>query len=212
LNKGEATMRFIAITFILSIAALGAIPPTQALSQTDGDKPIAFADRPGESGACLIKDNQVETRTVCKLVITPETIVAYYELGDPLAALRGKKASREILLSPSVIKAIRYHKATKDNSTARVLNTVLFGPVSGLLTRNKKVSEIAIDYITPPLKSLALKSATAELSGAIGSANPEPKLTTLTVVVRRKTGEALRQQLEQSSGLTADLPVPSIRK
>jgi hypothetical protein len=205
-------MRFIAITFILSIAAFGAIPQTQALSQINGDNPIAFADRPGESGACLIKDNQVETRTVCKLVITSETIAAYYEIGEPLATLRGKKASREIMLSRSVIKAIRYHKETRDNSTARVLNTVLFGPVSGLLTRNKKVAEIAIDYITPPLKPLALKLATAELSGAIGSANPEPKLTTLTIVVRRKTGKALRQQLEQTSKLIVDVPVSPIRK
>jgi hypothetical protein len=205
-------MRFIRITFTFSIAAFVAIPPTQALSQVNGDQPIAFADRPGESGACVIKDNQVETRTVCKLVITPETIVAYYEIGEPLAALRGKKASREVLLIPSVIKAIRYHKETLDNSTARVLNTVLFGPLSGLLTRDKKVAEIAIDYITPLPGALALKSSTAILPATIMSANPEPKLTTLTVVVRRKTGKALRQQLEQTSRLVADVPMSPIRK
>lgn len=205
-------MRFMAITFTLAIAAFGVIPPTQILSQTDGDQPIAFADRPGEAGACVIKDNQVETRTVCKLVITPETIAAHYEIGEPLAALRGKKASREIRFSPTAIKAIRYHEETRDNSTARILNTVSFGPLGGLLTRSKKVTEIAIDYITPRPGTLTLKSATAELPGAIGAANPEPKLTTVRVVVRRKTGKALRQQLEQSSGVTADLPVPAIRK
>jgi hypothetical protein len=205
-------MRFIAITFTLAIAALGAISPTPALSQINGDKPIAFTDRPGESGACVIKDNRVETRTVCKLVVTPETIAAYYEIGEPLAALRGKKASREILLNPSVIKAIRYHKATQDNSTARVLNTVLFGPVSGLLTGNKKVAEIGIDYIIPQTKPLALKLATTELSEEIVAVESEPKLITLTIVVRRKTGQALRQQLEQSSGVTADYPLSLTRK
>jgi hypothetical protein len=205
-------MRFVAITFTLAIATFGASLPTQALSQVNGDQPIAFADRPGESGACVIQDNQVATRTVCKLVVTPETIAAYYEIGEPLAALRGKKASREVLLGPSVIKAIRYHKETQDNSTARVLNTVLFGPLSGLLTRDKKVAEIAIDYITPLPGALALKSATAVLPATIMSANPEPKLTTLTVVVRRKTGKALRQQLEQTSRLIADVPVSPIRK
>jgi hypothetical protein len=211
-DKEIVAMRFIAITFTLAIAAFGAIPPTQCWGQTDGAPPIAFADRPGEPGACVIKDDQVETQTVCKLMITPEKITAYYEIGERLAVLRGKKASREILLSPTVIKAIRYHKETRDNSTARILNTVRFGPLGGLLTRDKKVAEIAIDYIMPPPQPLALKSATAEFSGAIGSANPEPKLITLRIVVRRKTGQALRQQLEQSSGLTADLPVPAIKK
>jgi hypothetical protein len=60
-----------------------------------------------------------------------------------------------------VIKAIRYHKETRDNSTARILNTVRFGPLGGLLTRDKKVAEIAIDYIMPSTQALALKSATA---------------------------------------------------
>jgi hypothetical protein len=205
-------MRLIAITFTFAIAAFSAMPPTPVLSQINGDNPIAFADRPGEAGACVIKDNQVETPTVCKLVITPETIAAYYEIGGPLAALRGKKASQEIRFSPTVIKAIRYRNETRDNSTARILNTLSFGPLGGLLTGNKRVAEIAIDYITPRTGALALKSATAEMPSTIASANPEPPMTTLRVIVRRKTGKALRQQLEQSSGVAADLPVPSIKK
>jgi hypothetical protein len=216
-------MRFLVFTFSFSIAAFGLLLPTKSAAFSEGDRAefckkspdnarcrgeaIALADRPGEPGACMIKVKQVETPTICKLVINSDKIVVYSEIGDGLELLRGRKASQEISLTPNLVKTIRYNKGTKDNSTARVLNTVFFG-LGGLFTPNKRVAEISIDYITPG--ALALKSTDPSTEIAPGSR--EPKVTTVVTVVRSKTGEVLRQQLERSTGLVAEVPLPPVRK
>ena len=173
--------------------------------------PIALDARPGEAGACVLTVNSVETKTICKLVVNKDTIAAYYEIGDSLEALGGKKASREIPLSPSAIKTFRYQKGTKDNTTGRVLNTLFFS-LGGLFgTRNKKVSELTIAYTTPPQSTSAPEPSTPQPATSTPPAKTsetkaESGITTLAVVVRRKTGEALRQQLEQLTGLKAEVP------
>lgn len=220
-------MRLLIISLTFFITALTGLPPTKAEPLSERDRYelcskspqnsqcinyqvlIALDDRPGEAGACVLTVNSVENKTVCKLAINKDAIVAYYEVGNSLEALGDKKASREIPLSPSVIKAIRYREGTKDNTTGRVLNTLFFG-LGGLFgTRNKKVSEIAIDYITPPAsapEALNSRTATSEPRTETPATKAETNTTTLAVVIRRKTGEALRQQLEQLTGLKAETP------
>jgi hypothetical protein len=212
-------MRFLVLTFSFSIAAFGLLLPTQSAAFSESDRTdsckkapngaqcregaIALADRPGEPGACMIKIKQLETPTVCKLVINSDKILVYSEIGDALASLRGKKSSQAISIAPNLVKTIRYNKGTKDNSTARVLNTVFFG-LSGIFTPNKRVAEISIDYITPG--TLALKSTNPLPDKEIALGSREPMVTTVVTVVRRKTGETLRQQLERSTGLVAEGP------
>jgi hypothetical protein len=227
-------MRLIALSLSVLMAASGALLPTQAQALGEAERaelcqklpddaqcqPIAFADRPGEPGACVITVNQVPQQTVCKLVVNNGQIMAYQEIGAGLESLKGQKASREILLSSGAIKAIRYQEGQKGNGTARVINTLVFGWM-GLLTRDKKVAEISMDY-APPLAAAPVElppnAASVDLpSGALAApavngeppaamAAPQPSLMTLSVVVRRKTGEELRRQLEELTGLKAEGP------
>ena len=222
-------MRLLIISLTFFITALTGLPPTKAEPLSERDRyelcskspqnsqcsnyqvPIALDDRPGEAGACVLTVNSVENKTICKLVVNKDTIVAYYEIGESLEVLGDKKASREIPLSLGAIKAIRYREGTKDNTTGRVLNTLFFG-LGGLFgSRNKKVSEIAVDYITPQQSTSVPDTSTPQLgTSAPPAKTSETKadsgITTLAVVVRRKTGEALRQQLEQLTGLKAEVP------
>lgn len=142
---------------------------------------VALDDRPNESGACAILENKVKIDTVCKLAINGRTITVYYEVGEKLSSLDGRKASREFRIQSADIQALRYRETTKDNTTARLLLSVFI--------RNKKTAEIAIDY------------------RATAASRVEPTPTTVVIVLRRKTGEKLREQLEQMTGLKAEVPV-----
>ena len=169
---------------------------------------IALDDRPGEAGACTMIANDVAHQTVCKVVVTNQRVTAYYELGPELESLRGDKATREIQINPSNIKSIGYKEGEKDNTTAKVVNAVLFG-LGGLFgTRNKEVSEIAIEYTTPLQSSSGATSLEPKVETAVtASETVAPPIavasTTLKIVVRRRTGKDLRQQLEQLTGISA---------
>ena len=171
--------------------------------------PIALDARPGEAGACVITIKKIENRTVCKLALNNDTVTTYYEVGEDLDVLSSKKATREIQIRPTTIKTIHYQEGTKDNSTARVLNTLLFG-LGGLFgSRNKKVSEIAIDYVIPAAADATPATAPkAEPSAPATVSTGQQTETTdrVSVVVRRKTGEDLRLQLEKLTGLKAETP------
>ncbi len=177
------------------------------------EAPIALDDRPGEAGACVMVTNKIESQTVCKLVINEKTVTTYYEVGEKLSFFNKRKATREIQLNPADIKAIQYQEGSKDNSTGRVINTLLFG-LGGLFTANKAVSEVAIDYIIPvPIGSA---TRTTETDSKPNTAAKMPDVTAtadtnvdrIKVVVRRKMGKALRLQLEQLTGIKAEVPAP----
>ena len=225
-------MRLLLLAFTVFLTTLTGLPPVKAEPMSETDRyelcskspqnvqcsnyqvPIALDARPGEAGACVLTVNSVENKTICKLVVNKDTIAAYYEIGDSLEVLGGKKASREMPLSPGAIKAIRYREGTKDNTTGRVLNTLFFG-LGGLFgTRNKKVSELSLDYTAQAASAPEASSPrTASTETLVGTSAPkveagktEAGLMTLAVVVRRNTGEALRLQLEQLTGLKATVP------
>jgi hypothetical protein len=164
-------MRLLTFASTSLLTVLVGLTPVQAQSLSEADRyklcadsptntecqgyvaPIALNDRPGEAGACVMTANEVETQTVCKLVITENKVVVYYEVGEKLSFLDRRKATREVQINPSEIKTLQYQEGSKDNSTARVLNTLLFG-LSGLFTRDKAVSEIALGYtIVAPIAS-----------------------------------------------------------
>lgn len=188
--------------------------------------PVVLDDRPGEAGACVMVTDKVENQTVCKLVISGKKVIVYYEVGEKLRFLNKRKATREIQINPSHIKALQYQEGSKDNSTARVVNTLLFG-WGGLFTANKAVSEVAIDYTIPlPIESTATTVATqtvatqtieteSKLSNALAkmpevsaAANTNETMNRIKVVVRRKTGKDLRLQLEQLTGIKTEMPAP----
>lgn len=182
------------------------------------EAPVLLKDRPGEAGACVMLTNKVESQTVCKLVVSEKKVIAYYEVGEKLRFLKKRKATREIQINSSDIKALQYQEGSKDNSTARVVNTLLFG-LGGLFTRNKAVSEIAIDYTIPsPIESTSATVETqSEVSDTLAeiplaTANAEANVNQIKIVVRRKTGKSLRLQLEQLTGIQAEVPTPPEEK
>jgi hypothetical protein len=167
---------------------------------------VALEKRPGEAGACVMIIKAVKTETVCKLSINGQTITTYYEFGDKISYLDNKKASQEIQISPSNIKAIRYRETEKDNSTARVVNTLVFGLPGLFGTRDKKVSVIEIEYIPdsetgsqPTLKEAGSETLVPSSDSSEGTNN------TVRIVVKRRTGEKLVAQLQELTGLRAEL-------
>lgn len=193
--------------------------------------PVVLDDRPGEAGACVMITNKVESQTVCKLAVGKNKVIAYYEVGEKLRFLNKRKATHEIQLNSSDIKALQYQEGSKDNSTARVVNTLLLG-WGGLFTADKAVSEIAIDYIIPlPIESTSsatvetqtvetqtvetdskFSNALAKMPETLAAANANEPMNRIKVVVRRKTGKNLRLQLEQLTGIKAEMPAPREEK
>ncbi len=231
-------MRFITIVSTSLLAVFVGFAPVyaQQLSEEDRYKlctdspsnpqckgyeaPVALDDRPGEAGACVMVANKVESKTVCKLVVSEKTVIAYYEVGEKLGFFNQRKVTRAIQLNPTDIKAIQYQEGSKDNSTGRVINTLLFG-LGGLFTANKAVSEVAIDYIiSAPVEFTArtaetdskLPNTSAKTPNIPTIANAVANLDRIKVVVRRKTGKELRLQLEQLTGIKAEVPAPPAKE
>ncbi|MFB2836275.1 hypothetical protein [Floridanema evergladense] len=166
---------------------------------TGYSREVALEKRPGEAGACVLIINGVNIVTLCKLTITGQTIAAYYEFGDKVRSINDEKATQEIKILPSNIKVIRYRETKKDNSTARAINTFAFGLAGFFATRDKKVSEIEIEYIP----NSEITKAESETSVASAD-SPEETKNTLRIVVKRKTGEKLLTQLQELTGLKAE--------
>lgn len=166
---------------------------------TGYSREVALEKRPGEAGACVLIINGVNIATLCKLTITGQTIAAYYEFGDKVRSINDEKATQEIQILPSNIKVIRYRETKKDNSTARAINTFAFGLAGFFATRDKKVSEIEIEYIP----NSEITKAESETSVASAD-SPEETKNTLRIVVKRKTGEKLLTQLQELTGLKAE--------
>jgi hypothetical protein len=166
---------------------------------TGYSREVALEKRPGEAGACVLIINGVNTETVCKLTISGQTIAAYYEFGDKVRSIDNQKATQEIQILPNNIKAIRYREAKKDNSTARVVNTIVFGLPGLFGTGDKQVSEIEIEYI-PNSETTKAESETSVVSAD----SPEETKNTLRIIVKRKTGERLLTQLQELTGLKVE--------
>lgn len=172
---------------------------------TGYSREVALEKRPGEAGACVMTINAVNTESVCKLSITGQTITAYYEFGDKISSLDDEKATQEIQILPSNIKAIRYRETKKDNTTARAINSFVFGLPGLFATRDKKVSEIEIEYIpnSETVSQPTPQKAESETS-VTSSESSEGTKNILRIVVKRKTGEKLLTELQELTGLKAE--------
>ncbi|MFM7407675.1 MAG: hypothetical protein ACKO3K_13710 [Cuspidothrix sp.] len=201
------TSKFLGIVFIpLLVVEAVFIPAAHALdakklyqlcsrfplnSQCQGyETPIALDDRPGKIGDCIFKNNEVESRGLCKITVNDTGITIYQETGKELEIINDKKSTRTVNITATSVGRIQYREDEKDNTGAKVVNTLLFGVAGLLFTPNKKVSEIEFDYTsTTPQDTSQEKSENS-----------------LRVVVGREIGREMRSQLEKITGRQADTP------
>ncbi len=146
----------------------------------DYQVPIALDNRAGKTGDCIFKNNEVESRGNCKIVVNDAGITIYQETGTTLKVIDDKKSTRTVQITPASVTAIQYREDTRDNTEGRIVNTILFG-IGGLFTPDQKVSEIEINYT----------STTPQDTSQGQSVN------SLKVIVGRQTGRELRSQLEK---------------
>ncbi|MCM0590283.1 MAG: hypothetical protein KA716_08495 [Gloeotrichia echinulata DEX184] len=146
----------------------------------DYQVPVALDNRAGKTGDCIFKNNEVEIRGNCKIVVNDAGITIYQETGTTLKVIDDKKSTRTVQITPASVTAIQYREDTRDNTEGRIVNTILFG-IGGLFTPDQKVSEIEINYT----------STTPQDTSQGQSVN------SLKVIVGRQTGRELRSQLEK---------------
>ncbi|MBD2487345.1 MULTISPECIES: hypothetical protein [Nostocales] len=153
--------------------------------------PISLDDRSGKKGDCILNKNDLEKRGNCKVNVNEIGVTIYQEMGEKLEIINDKKSTQIIQISPKEISRIEYREDEKDNTDARVVNTLLFGITGFLLTPNKKISEIQINYA----------SATPE-----DTSQEQRSMDYLRIFVGRGTGREMRSQLEKITGLQAETP------
>ncbi len=161
-------------------------------SQCKGyEAPIPLDNRSGKKGDCIFKNNEVEKRGICKINVNETGITIYQETGKELEIIKDKKPTRIIQITPSNVSKIEYREDEKDNTGAKVVNTLLFGVGGLLLTHNIKVSEIQIHYtsITPQ-----------------DTSQEQQSVDSLRIIVGRDTGREMRSQLEKITGQQAEIP------
>ncbi|AFY42520.1 hypothetical protein Nos7107_1889 [Nostoc sp. PCC 7107] len=155
------------------------------------EAPISLDNRSGKKGDCILKKHDLEKRGNCKINVNETGITVYQEMGERLEIINDKKSTRIIQIFPNNISRIEYREDEKDNTDARVVNTLLFGITGFLLTPNKKISEIQINYA----------SATPE-----DTSQEQQSMDYLRIFVGRGTGREMRSQLEKITGLQAETP------
>ncbi|BAZ83179.1 MAG: hypothetical protein ACKO9I_23985 [Sphaerospermopsis kisseleviana] len=160
-------------------------------SQCQGyETPIALDDRAGKIGDCIFKNNEVESRGLCKITVNGTGITIYQETGKELEIINDKKSTRTVQITPTSVGRIQYREDEKGNTGAKIVNTILFGVAGLLLTPNKKVSEIEFDYT----------STTPQ------DTSQEKSVNSLRVFIERETGREMRSQLEKITGRQAETP------
>jgi hypothetical protein len=159
-------------------------------SQCQGyETPVALDDRTGKMGDCIFKNNEVESRGLCKITVNDTGITIYQETGEELEIINSKKSTRTVQITPTSVGRIQYREDEKGNTGAKVVNTILFGVAGLLLTPNKKISEIEFDYSTTPQDT-----------------SKEQSVNSLRVFVGRETGREMRSHLEKITGRQAEIP------
>ncbi|MBD2517601.1 hypothetical protein H6G93_22005 [Nostoc sp. FACHB-973] len=161
-------------------------------SQCQGyETPISLGNRSGKTGNCIFKKNEVENRGLCKITVNETGITIYQETGKKLEIINDQKPTRTIEISATSVSGIEYREDEKNNTDAKVLNTLLFGIAGLLLTPNKKVSEIQINYTSTTPQD---------------TSQEQQSVDSLRLVVGRETGREMRSQLEKITGRQAEVP------
>ncbi len=161
-------------------------------SQCKGyETPISLDDRLGKTGDCIFKNNEVENRGLCKITVNEAGITIYQETGKQLEIIKDQKSTRTIQITPTSVSGMEYYEDEKDNTGAKVVNTILFGIAGLLLTPNKKVSEIRVNYTSTTPQD---------------TSQEKESINSLRVVIERNTGREMRSQLEKITGRQAQTP------
>ncbi|MEH2161180.1 MAG: hypothetical protein V7K38_09050 [Nostoc sp.] len=161
-------------------------------SQCKGyEAPISLSDRLGKTGDCIFKNNEVENRGLCKITVNETGITIYQETGKELKIINEQKSTRTIQITPTSVSKIEYREDEKNNTGAQVVSTILFGIAGSLLTPNKKVSEIQINYTSTTPQD---------------TSQEQQSVNSLRVVVGRETGREMRSQLEKITDRQAETP------
>lgn len=161
-------------------------------SQCQGyEVPVSLENRSGKKGECIFKNNETENRGLCKINVNETGVTIYQEIGKTLKVLDNKKSTRTIQITPTSVSKIEYREGEKDNTGAKVTNTLLFGVAGLFLTPKNKVSEIAINYTSGSPQD---------------TSQGEQSENYLRVVIGRDTGREMRSQLEKITGRQAETP------
>ena len=142
----------------------------------DYKAPIPLDKRPGKKARCLLSSNQKAKK--CKVNLTEDSINFYFETGDGMAVLDGKKDTKKMGISFKTIKSLSYSEKKKTD-----VGAVLAFGLWGLLAK-KKTSTISI-------------RSQQEID--------ETKQQQAVFVTRRSLGRKMRQELENKTGITVDL-------
>ncbi len=160
-------------------------------SQCNGyEIPIALADRPGQTGHCLFKEEK-EQGGDCKVVAEESEITIYQEVEGKLKVLKDRSPTRIVKLTRSQIGRFEYRQDREDRTGARVLTTLAFGLPGLLMEPDRDVSQFLLEYSLPTTDS-------AQKAG-VGM---------WTFVVDSSAVPNIRSQLEKSVGRPPESPAP----
>lgn len=165
-------------------------------SQCNGyEIPIALADRPGQIGRCVFKEEEKEQGADCKVVAEESEITIYQEVEGKLKVLKDRSPTRIVKLTRSQMGRFEYRESTQDRTGERVVSTLLIGLPGLLAVRDREISEFQLEYSLPTTDS-------AQKAG-VGR---------WTFVVDRNVGLDVRSKLEKSVGRQPESPTPADSK
>jgi hypothetical protein len=161
-------------------------------SQCNGyEIPIALADRPGQIGRCLFKEEEKEQGGDCKVVGEESEITIYQEVEGKLKVLKDQSPTRVVKLTRPQMGRFEYRESTQDRTGERVVSTLLIGLPGLLAVRDREISEFQLEYSLP----------TADSAPKAGAGK-------WTFVVDRNVGLDVRSKLEKSVGRKSESPTP----
>ena len=182
-------------------------------SQCEGyDVPIPLDNRRGEEAKCLLSG--AEDAAACRLLLGEELLSVYVEFGDGLRVLGGAHDTTEVIIPLSTIESFEYSEDSKVDAGA----IIAFG-LAGLFMKDKtatfdirytpesvEVDEIVdideggeTDLAETDVEETTLEEDTEE------TVISEQASEQLLFVMKRGRGRDMRQQLEDATGLRAEI-------
>ncbi len=150
--------------------------------------PVPLSQRSGKDAGCIIKGPEKETKGACKVSLENDEITLYQEIGTDLSILNNRKSTSVVKIPTQSVSRIQYRETKKLNAGNAVFNTLAFGLIGLALTKKRTYAEIAVSYGDPSI------TANGAAAGDV------------TVILDQKSGLAMRAQLEQATGKTAETP------
>jgi len=185
-------------------------------TQCEGyEAPVSLNQREGDIGICAINTDGVAIADQCKIKTTDTQIAVYVEQGDSMSLLDGKRPTTVFTIDLATINRLTYREDESVNQGRIITNTLLFGVWGTLLTQPDKVSQIEIQFadntetanntatpVNADNAALSSEQTTEPTAAPAENANTVPTQN-LVFESGRQEGRALRESLEQLTGLTA---------